>query len=202
MHLSLPRRRVGWRIWFPKISTIAVSRSLGLKRVWRVADEPTPDHTHPPLSPTGSSGWFENVKEPTHASLCQTVEPGKHCTAHWDRVPVFQRSAGMYVRGPAGLAYTVSGCLATHTVSLAHADNQTRLCDSVYPGFPQVQWHLLHIREGGRCSCLASGDRSPTGDGCDRPSPSSRYEDGVLQPLFHFTQERQWFTTGLGPACE
>ncbi len=162
MHLSLPRRRVGWRIWFPKISTRAVSRSLGLKRVWRVADEPTPE----------------------------------------DRVPVFQRSAGMYVRGPAGLAYTVSGCLATQTVSLAHADNQTRLCDSVHPGFPQVQWHLLHIREGGRCSCLVCGDRSPTGDGCDRPSPSSRYEDGVLQPPFHFTQERQWFTTGLGPACE
>ncbi len=66
---------------------------------------------------------------------------------------------------------------------------------------PQVQRHPLHISEGGRCSCLACGDRSFTGEGCDRAGPSSQYEDGVLQPLFHCTQERRWVTSGLGPAC-
>ncbi len=34
--------------------------------------------------------------------------------------------------------------------------------------------------------------------GCNRAGPSSRDEAGVLQPLFHRTQERQWFSTNPG----
>ncbi len=71
---------------------------------------------------------------------------------------------------------------------------------SVRPASSQVQGHPLHFSEGGRCSCLAHRDRSPPGEGCDRAGPSSRYEDGVLQPLLHCTQKRRWVETNLGSA--
>ncbi len=48
--------------------------------------------------------------------------------------------------------------------------------------------------------CLACGDRSPTGEGCDRAGSSCRYEVRVLQPLLHCTQEKWWVTTDLGSA--
>ncbi len=54
--------------------------------------------------------------------------------------------------------------------------------------------------EGSGCPHLASRDRSPTGEGRDRASPSSRYEVRVLQPLLHCTQERRWVKTDLGSA--
>ncbi|KAL0151199.1 hypothetical protein M9458_053390 [Cirrhinus mrigala] len=46
----------------------------------------------------------------------------------------------------------------------------------------------------------ACRNRNFTGEGCDRAGPSNRYEDGVLQPLHHSTQERQGVTTDLGSA--
>ncbi len=83
---------------------------------------------------------------------------------------------------------------------LAPSDHQTRLCDSVRPASSQIQGHPLHFSEGGRCSCFARRDRSPPGEGCDRAGSSSRYEDGVLQPLLHCTQKRRWVETNLGSA--
>ncbi len=47
---------------------------------------------------------------------------------------------------------------------------------------------------------LRAENRSPTGEGCDRAGPSSRYEVGVVQPLLHCAQERWWVTTDLGSA--
>ncbi len=78
--------------------------------------------------------------------------------------------------------------------------HQTRLCDSVRPATSQVSRHPLHHSEGSGCPHLASGDRSPTGEGRDRAGPSSRYEVGVLQPLLHCTQEKRWVKTNLGSA--
>ncbi len=43
--------------------------------------------------------------------------------------------------------------------------HQTRLCDSVRPASPQVQGHPVHFSQTRRCSCLACGNRSPTGEG-------------------------------------
>ncbi len=79
-------------------------------------------------------------------------------------------------------------------------DHQTRLCDSVRPASHQVQGHPVHFSQGRRCSCLACGNRSPTGEGRDRAGPSSRYGVGVVQPLLHCAQERWWVTTDLGSA--
>ncbi len=104
------------------------------------------------------------------------------------QVPVFHQS--------------VSWSLASSPqfVSVAPVDHQTRLCDSVRPASPQVQGHLVHFGQGRRCPCLACGDCSPAGEGCDRAVPSSWYEVGVLQPLLHCAQEKQWVTTDLASA--
>ncbi len=107
-----------------------------------------------------------------------------------------------YVGGSVGAAGTVSRSLASapQSVSVAPTDHQTRLCDSVRPASPQVQGHPVHFSQTHRCSCLACGNRSPTGEGRDRAGPSSRYEVGVVQPLLHCAQERWWVTTDLGSA--
>ncbi len=107
-----------------------------------------------------------------------------------------------YVGGSVGAAGTVSRSLASapQSVSVAPTDHQTRLCDSVRPASPQVQGHPVHFSQTRRCSCLACGNRSPTGEGCDRAGPSSRYEVGVVQPLLHCAQKRWWVTTDLGSA--
>ncbi|CAM4661540.1 unnamed protein product [Leuciscus chuanchicus] len=60
--------------------------------------------------------------------------------------------------------------------------------------------HSVHPCSGGHCPCAQGRDRSPTGKGRDRAGPSSRYEDRLLQPVLHCTQERWWVTTNLGPA--
>ncbi len=80
-----------------------------------------------------------------------------------------------YVGDPVGAAGTVSQSLASapQSVSVAPTDHQTRLCDSVRPASPQVQEHPVHFSQGRRCSCLACGNRSPTGDVRDRAGPSS-----------------------------
>ncbi len=85
-----------------------------------------------------------------------------------------------YVGGSVGAAGTVSRSLASapQSVSVAPTDHQTRLCDSVRLAFPQVQGHPVHFSQTRRCSCLACGNRSPTGEGRDRAGPSSRYEVG------------------------
>ncbi len=107
-----------------------------------------------------------------------------------------------YVGGPVGSAGTVSRSLvsAPRSVSVAPADHQTRLRDSVRPASPQVQGCPLHFSESCRCPCPVCGNRSPAGEGCDRTGPSSRYEVGVLQPLLHCAQEKRWVTTDLGSA--
>ncbi len=107
-----------------------------------------------------------------------------------------------YVGDSVGAAGTVSRSLASapQSVSVAPTDHQTQLCDSVRPASPQVQGHPVHFSQTRRCSCLACGNRSPTGEGRDRAGPSSRYEVGVVQPLLHCAQERWWVTTDLGSA--
>ncbi len=56
----------------------------------------------------------------------------------------------VYVGDPVGAAGTVSGSLASapQSVSVAHTDHQTRLCDSVRPASPQVQGHPVHFSQG------------------------------------------------------
>ncbi len=68
------------------------------------------------------------------------------------------------------------------------------------PASPQVQGHPVHFSQTRWCSCLACGNRSPTGEGRNRAGPSSRYEVGVVQPLLNCAQERWWVTTDLGSA--
>ncbi len=62
---------------------------------------------------------------------------------------------------------------------VAPADHQTRLCDSVRPASSQVQGHPVHFSQG----CLACGNRSPAGEGCDRVGPADM-RSGFYSPYF------------------
>ncbi len=148
--------------------------------------------SHSPSSLASEQLWAVRECDQSYYSrtLCQDVG---RCCAHSDPASDRHRDARTgslrspslphrgYVGGSIGATCTVSGSLvsASQSVSLAPSDHQTRLCDSVRPASSQVQGHPLHFSEGGRCSCLARRDRSPSGEGCDRAGTSSRYEDGV-----------------------
>ncbi len=160
-----------------------------------------------PVSQTGLFGdAVESCAQQFSAAQKQTEAPCHH------RPGLHRPRAGSlcstslphhgYVGGSVGAAGTVSRSLASapQSVSVAPTDHQTRLCDSVRPASPQVQGHPVHFSQTRRCSCLACGNRSPTGEGRDRAGPSSRYEVGVVQPLLHCAQERWWVTTDLGSA--
>ncbi len=170
----------------------------------------------------GSSTQAPATSRHTQAGLLRFLpheeESGECYTTHPDPTPCHHRPglhrprAGSlcstslphhgYVGGSVGAAGTVSRSLASapQSVSVAPTDHQTRLCDSLRPASPQVQGHPVHFSQTRRCSCLACGNRSPTGEGRDRAGPSSRYEVGVVQPLLHCAQERWWVTTDLGSA--
>ncbi len=170
----------------------------------------------------GSSTQAPATSRHTQAGLLRFLpheeESGECYTTHPDPAPCHHRPglhrprAGSlcstslphhgYVGGSVGAAGTVSRSLASapQSVSVALTDHQTRLCDSVRPASPQVQGHPVHFSQTRRCSCLACGNRSPTGEGRNRAGPSSRYEVGVVQPLLHCAQERWWVTTDLGSA--
>ncbi len=170
----------------------------------------------------GSSTQAPATSRHTQAGLLRFLpheeESGECYTTHPDPAPCHHRPglhrprAGSlcstslphhgYVGGSVGAAGTVSRSLASapQSVSVAPTDHQTRLCDSVRPASPQVQGHPVHFSQTRRCSCLACGNRSPTGEGRDRAGPSSRYAVGVVQPLLHCAQERWWVTTDLGSA--
>ncbi len=134
--------------------------------------------THPDLAPCHHR---PGRHRPRAGSLCSTSLP--HHGSVTPLVPLARSLAS-----------------APQSVSVAPMDHQTRLCDSVRPASPQVQGHLVHFSQGRRCSCLACGNCSPTGEGRDRAGPSSRYGVRVVQPLLHCAQERWWVTTDLGSA--
>ncbi len=85
-------------------------------------------------------------------------------------------------------------------VSLAHAHNSTRLCDSVRQATSQVQRRSRDVGGSPERPCLTRGDCCPPGKGRNRAGPSSREEAGVLQPLLHRTQETWWPSTNPGSA--
>ncbi len=68
MHLSIPRRRAGWIIcFFKNLDRKRLSLSLGPKRAWRVMDESTLDHTHPPSRQQAAVGSSRASSKATHA---------------------------------------------------------------------------------------------------------------------------------------
>ncbi len=107
-----------------------------------------------------------------------------------------------YVNFAVGAACTASGGVAhaAQPVLLAHAHNSTRLRDSVRQATAQVQRRSRDVGGSPERPCLARGDCCPPGKGCNRASPSSRGEAGILQPLLHRTQERWWPSANPGSA--
>ncbi len=129
-------------------------------------------------------------------------ESGECYTAHLDPAPRHYRLgrhrpwAGSmcstslphhrYDGDPVGATGTVSRSLASapQSVSVAPTDHQTRLCDSVRRRPPKIRGIQVHFSQGSRCPCLACGNRSLAGEGCDRAGPSSRYGVGFFSPYF------------------
>ncbi len=181
-------------------------QSLGLKRR-RVVYRASRDHFLPPLSPgrgglpksTPPAHLWNRVKAVALKPPLQVVtrKPGSCVSSHTRRNQV---SVTLHTQTPPPAITGQSLASAPQSVSVAPTDHQTRPCDSVRPASPQVQGHPVHFSQTRRCSCLACGNRSPTGEGRDRAGPSSRYEVGVVQPLLHCAQERWWVTTDLGSA--
>ncbi len=189
--------------------------SSSLARQWGVAQK----HPSCPFVEPGKGSSTQAPASSRHTQaglLCfppHEEESGECYTTYPDPAPCRHRPrAGSlcstslphhgYFGDPVGAAGMVSRSLASapQSVSVAPTDHQTRLCDSVRPASPQVQGHPVLFSQGHRCSCLACGNRSPTGEGRDRAGPSSRYGVGVVQPLLHCAQERWWVTTDLGSA--
>ncbi len=158
MHLSLPRRRAGQRIfWFKKKkkksqqeAVLSASGSQeGMESHGRTNTGP---HSSPSLASRQQWAVRERHQRPYSRTLCQTVEPGK-CAPHtqtplWSdtgRVPAFHLAAPPRVRrwSRRSRLYSVwvPGKSATQLVSLAPVGHLTRLRDSVRPAFSQVPPH-------------------------------------------------------------
>ncbi len=120
MHLSLPRRRAGWIIcfFFKNLDRKRLSLSLGPRRAWRVMDESTSDHTHPPSHQQAAVGGSRASSKATHApsaklwkqvnvhrTLRPLLGPPRARSLHSTSLPYCG-----YVGGPDGPACTVSGC--------------------------------------------------------------------------------------------
>ncbi len=150
--------------------------------------EPVADGTPSPSRPPPNLAASASARGP------ETGDPEMEETAHREMVTaslpspeggrvenllfhfVFVPKTFVFV-GTVGTTGTVSRSLASapRSVSVAPADHQIRLHDSVHPASPQVQGHPVHLSQGRRCPCLVCGNRSPAGEECDRASPSSRY---------------------------
>ncbi len=63
---------------------------------------------------------------------------------------------------------------------------------------PQVQGHPVHFSQSHRCPCLACGNHSPAGEGCDRVGPSNRYGFGFFSPYFNVHKK----SSGLRPILD
>ncbi len=88
MHLSLPRRRAGRRIFGLKKkksrqeAVLSASGSQeGMESHGRTNTGP---HSSPSLASRQQWAVRERHQRPYSRTLCQTVEPGKCCTAHLD----------------------------------------------------------------------------------------------------------------------
>ncbi len=162
MHLSLPRRRAGWIIcffFFKNLDRKRLSLSLGPRRAWRVMDESTPDHTHPPSRQQAAVGGSRVSSKATHAPSAKLwkqvnvhrtfrplLGPPRARSLHSTSLPYWGTSVVPMV--PLVWCLGAGSCPA---VSLAPKDHLTRLCDSVRPASSQVQRHPPHSSEGSRC---------------------------------------------------
>ncbi len=191
MHLSLPRRRAGWIIcFFKNLDRKRLSLSLGPKRAWRVMDESTSDHTHPPSRQQAAVGGSRASSKATHApsaklwnqvnvhrTLRSLLGPPRARSLHSTSLPYCG-----YVGGPDGPACLGAG--SCPAVSLAPKDHLTRLCDSVRPASSQVRGHPPHSSEGSRCPCLVRGITVLLAKDVMVPVPPADMKAGFFSPYF------------------
>ncbi len=177
---------------FPKILTLEqFSLSLGPRRTRRVADGPTPNHTHPTLSPEGSNGQFERVfKGPTHVPSAQ----------QWNQVSVSQHTQNPLRTSydPPKLGPSVPPCCPTVGTSVVPLVQLaawlalpnpsrwllTRLCNSVHLASPQVQGYSLHISESTDAHVLHAEIAVLLAKDTMEPAPPSDMKTGFYSTYF------------------
>ncbi len=140
---------------------------------------------------------------PPHAPLASPVwDPGSSVRMPQNAPPSVPSTPTPFRCTTKGMSIVLSGgmALAIQPVSLAHADNSTRLRDSVRQATSQVQRRSRDVGGSLERPCLARGDCCPPGKERNQASPSSQGEVGVLQPLLHRTQEMWWPSTNPGSA--
>ncbi len=146
--------------FFKNLDRKRFSLSLGPRRAWRVMDESTSDHTHPPSGQQAAVGGSRASSKATHApsaklwkqvnvhrTLRPLLGPPRARSLHSTSLPYCG-----YVGGPDGPLVRCLGAGSCPAISLAPKDHLTRLCDSVRPASSQVQGHPPHSSEGSRCS--------------------------------------------------
>ncbi|XP_058621250.1 uncharacterized protein LOC131533149 [Onychostoma macrolepis] len=173
----------------PCITGSLPSSSLASRQQWVAQEHPSCPFVEPGKGGNtrvpASSRHTPGCHKPQAGFLCflpHEEESGECYTAHPGPVPCRHRpghhrfrarslcSTSLphrgHVGGPTGPADTVSRSLAStpQSVSVAPADHQTQLCDSVRPASPQVQGHSVQFSQGCRCPCLACGNCSPPAD--------------------------------------
>ncbi len=115
--------RVDNLLFFFNLDRKRLSLSLGPRRAWRVMDESTSDHTHPPSRQQAAVGSSRASSKATHAPSAQIMEAG-HGPGPY--IPPRCPTAGTSVVPMVPLVRCL-GAGSCPAVSLAPMDHLTRL---------------------------------------------------------------------------
>ncbi len=142
---------------------------------------------HAPLaSPYRDSGSSARMSQNAGPSVPSSLTPIRCTTAGTSIVPLEPLAR----RLEAWLALPSPSRWLTRTIRLGYAIQFARRPPK-FSGVLETAWQLGMLLSCAR-RLLSSWQ------GCNRAGPSSRDEAGVLQPLFHRTQERRWSSTNPG----
>ncbi len=181
----------------PKLLKEQFSMSPVRKRASTAVHGTQSRHTRPPLlSPAGSRIWFQDAK-PHHAAPAQPWSQvsvtSRTQTPLWDALASGSSPCVLLCFPTAGTSvvslvppFSVTGGLvrASQTVSLAHNNHQTWLCDSVCPASSQVQGHSGHYCAKPGDPRLVGGDRGPPAKDAIEPVHPADMELGFYSPYF------------------
>ncbi len=163
-------RLTGWQCATHCLLTLARDPSCQRPRGcgWGTAGPP-----HAPLaSPNRDSGSSARMSQNAGPSVPSSLTPIRCTTAGTSIVPL-EPLVGSRTQFDSATRFSSPGDLPSSAA------------------FSRLRWQL-----GTLLSCARR--LLSSWQGCNRAGPSSRDEAGVLQPLFHRTQERQWFSTNPG----
>ncbi len=171
----------------------------------------TPNFNKRAVSSVSGSQEEESCEPPPFSPAGSSVLPKSTPSAHsWSQVRSVILESPIHVRGPGPCVpprCPTAGSTGVVSQSLASAPRPSRwLLRTIRHSYTIKFVRRLPKFRGIRftsfkavAACLACRNRSPAGEGCDRASPSSRYEVRVLQ---HFTLLCPRKAVGLRPILD